>query len=503
MTKPMICLTLTGKTLEEDEELVKKYSKKVDIVELRVDYLEEDEQLYVRRFPSLIQQPCILTIRRDIDGGKYTGSEFSRTNLFARALAYAHQDRTRNFAYVDFEEDFVIPSIQDAALAFNVRIIRSLHNMTGPVYNLKERCESMRKTGYEIPKIAFRANSLDDVTNMFREGERLTQYDHIFVAMGELGTPSRILSAKSNSYLTYVSPDETMANVSDIGHMTPTIINDLYRFHSINEETKIYGITGWPLVKTSSPEIHNQGYIGHDMDAVYIPARTPQISEALTLSEHVGIQGLSVTVPHKESVMYYLSEVSPEASQIGAVNTIVKKDHGWIGYNTDAYGFRRALEEFLLVKKLKRTKVAIIGAGGAAKAIAYVIKQMGGKACIFNRTLTSAKSLADKYDFDYCELNLSCTEKLEAYSNLIIQTTSVGMNSEEDSNESNDPIYFYKFRGNEIVFDIIYTPLTTPLMKRAFQAGCRTCNGLKMLQYQGYEQFKLFTGEDYENVKSE
>ena len=77
------------------------------------------------------------------------------------------------------------------------------------------------------------------------------------------------------------------------------------------------------------------------------------------------------------------------------------------------------------------------------------------------------------------------------------------MNSEEDANESNDPIYFYKFRGNEIVFDIIYTPLTTPLMKRAFQAGCRTCNGLKMLQYQGYEQFKLFTGEDYENVKSE
>ena len=160
MNQPLICMTLTGKTLEEDLKLVKRYEKHIELVELRVDYLDEDEQLIVRRFPSMIRLPCILTIRRDIDGGLFNGGEFARTNLFGRALAFANQDRAKNFAYVDFEEDFNIPSIQDAALAFGVKIIRSYHNMKEPVYNLKELCDRMRKTGYEIPKIAFKPRKL-------------------------------------------------------------------------------------------------------------------------------------------------------------------------------------------------------------------------------------------------------------------------------------------------------------------------------------------------------
>jgi len=495
-------MTLTGKTLAEDAELAKKYAKKIDIVELRVDCLDEDEQLYVRRFPAMVPQPVILTIRRDVDGGKFIGSEFSRTTLFGNALAFAKQDKSKNFAYVDFEEDFHISGIQDAAMAFNVRIIRSFHNMTGPVSNLRERALSMMKTGYEIPKIAFMPDSLSDVTNMFAEGQQMEQ-DHIFVAMGNLGLPSRILSAKANSYLTFVSPEETISNVGGIGHITPNIINDLYRFRSIDEQTDIFGIIGWPLLKTNSPEIHNQGYIGHGMNAVYVPIRAPQVPDALNFCNQVGVKGLSVTVPHKEDIMYYLSDISPEAKTIGAVNTIVRKGNSWAGYNTDAYGFQRSLEEFLETTKLKKQKVAIIGAGGAARAIAYVIKQMGGKACVFNRTLASAKELAEKYGFDYSDLSPKCLDKLNTYSGLIIQTTSVGMNSDGNSTPETDPIYFYNFKGTEIVYDIVYTPAVTPVMKRAAQAGCRTCNGLKMLQYQGYKQFKYFTGEDYENVKSE
>ena len=106
MSQPLVCMTLSCKTLEENVQLVQKYQKYIDLVELRVDYLNEDEQLYVRRFPSMIYQPCILTIRRDIDGGQFTSGEFSRTNLFGRALAFANQDRAKNFAYVDFEDDY-------------------------------------------------------------------------------------------------------------------------------------------------------------------------------------------------------------------------------------------------------------------------------------------------------------------------------------------------------------------------------------------------------------
>lgn len=490
-------MTLTGKTLEENVKTVQKYEKFCDVVELRVDYLTEDEQLVIRNFPSLISKPCILTIRRDIDGGKWTGGDFSRTNLFGRALAFADQNKARNFAYVDFEEDYHIPSIQDAAMAFGVKIIRSCHNMTEPVTNLRERCDSMRKTGYEIPKIAFMPKTLSDVVNLFQQGAKIS-YDHILCAMGPEGFPSRILPTFSNSYLTYTSPEETIANTDNIGHISPHTLEELYHFSTVTKETKLFGITGWPLKKTSSPLIHNYGYKTHNMDALYLPIRSQLVSEALNFAEQLNVQGMSVTIPFKESVLYYLHEQSPEVMQIGACNTIVRRNFKWYGYNTDAIGFERSLLEFLGPGvKTKKMKVAIIGAGGAAKAIAYTVKKLGMRACIFNRTVEHAQEMAERFDFEYSSLDAHAVETLDEYSQLIIQTTSVGMNSDAPSSKENDPIYFYKFRGNEMIFDIIYTPAVTPVMKRAAASGCKVCNGYKMLEYQAYEQFKLFTGEDY------
>ena len=501
MNHPLICMTLTGNTLEEDMILVKKYEKQIDLVELRVDYLTEDEQLYLKRFPSMVSKPCILTIRRNVDGGMFCGSEFSRTNLFGRALAFADPDKNRNFAYVDFEDDYHIPSLQDAAMAFGVKIIRSFHDMEGPVINIRERCNTMRKTGYEIPKIAFMPRTLSDVLNLFSEGIKMVDYDHILCAMGPEGLPSRILSSYTNSYLTYVSPIETMKNTGIIGHLDPMTINEVYNFKDINDETSLFGITGWPLTRTSSPELHNLGYKKCRLNAVYMPLRSQSVSEAVHFCERMNFKGLSVTIPHKESVLYYLTDQSPEVVQIGACNTVVFRNDKLIGYNTDAYGFKRALLEFLGSLRIKRVKVAIIGAGGAAKAVAYVLKQLGAKVCIFNRSVENAAQLASKYGFNYCSLDPKCIETLDDYSNLIIQTTSVGMNTVDISSESNDPIYFYDFRGNEILFDLIYTPSVTPVMKRANKAGCKVCNGYKMLEYQAYEQFKLFTGMDFEAYK--
>ena len=489
MTHPLVCMCLSGKTLEEDLQLVKKYEKQIDIVELRVDHLNEDEQLYAKKFPAMIYKPCILTIRRTVDGGLFSGSEFSRTNLFGRALAFADPDKSKNFAYVDFEDDYHIPSMHDAAMAFGVKIIRSFHSMNAPVSNVRKRCDEIRKTGYEIPKIAFMPDSLADVERLFRETKDFTQYDHIICAMGAEGLPSRILASYTNSYLTYVSPEETLGKMNGIGHIDPVTLNELYNFKSITEKTALYGITGWPLPKTSSPLIHNGGYKKLGIDAVYFPARATLISDAINFADTVGMKGMSVTIPHKESVMYYLGEQSPEVIQIGACNTIVKKNNKWIGY-------RRALEEFLGGTKLKFKKVAVIGAGGAAKAIVYALKQMGARVCIFNRTVEHAQQLAEKYGFSYYQLDSHSAAKIDEYS--IVQTTSVGMNSEDPSTKENDPLYFYEFRGNEMLFDIIYTPTVTPIMKRAAAAGCKTCNGYKMLEYQAYEQFKLFTGLKYE-----
>lgn len=503
MSNSLICLTLTGKTLEEDVALVYKYLKYIDIVELRVDHLNEEEQLQVRKFPSMINVPCILTIRRVSDGGNYSGSEFSRTALFGRALAFADQNPLKNFAYVDFEEDFNIPSLQDAAQAFGVKIIRSFHDFNGPVKNLRERLESMRKTGYEIPKIAFMPKNLNDITELFTEASKINDFDHILCAMSNLGFPSRVLASKLNSYLTYVSPIETMDKVSGIGHLDPVTINELYNFRKIDENTNFYAVTGFPLKVTSSPKIHNQGYKNNNLNNLFIPLASTSIKESLDFAQMLNIKGMAVTVPYKEDLLSYLDECDEDVREIGACNTVCFEDGKLIGHNTDAYGFTKALQDFLGVQKLHRRKVAIIGAGGAAKAIAYAIKKMGGRACIFNRTLSTAKNLAEKFGFAYAQLGEDTVDILDRYSDIIIQTTNVGMHSTAVSSKENNPIYYYTFRGNEYLMDIIYDPEITPIMSVAKQAGCKVANGYAMLLHQGYKQFKYFTGVDYECDKSE
>lgn len=504
MQKPKICLTLTGKTIKENLDLVRRYRPYVDLLELRADFLDEDESLHVRKFPELARMPCILTIRRRVDGGKYGAGESSRTMLFARAMAFADdQNPERNFQYVDFEEDFHVPSLQDAALAFGTKIIRSFHSMNEPVHDIIKRCDEMRKTGYEIPKIAFMPKSLDDVKNLFYETRDFTKYEHILCAMGPMGLASRILAYRTHSFLTYTSVPSNDFELRSIGHIDPIMMNQVYHFKDLNEKTSIFGITGWPLLKTDSPFLHNQGYVNHFMNSVYIPIPSEDIHQAIEFANEIGARGLSVTVPHKETVLRELYETDDKVKEISASNTIVKKNDKWCGYNTDCTGFSKALLEFTGLKNLRHKRVSIIGAGGASRAIAYAVKMLGGKACVFNRTPMRAKSVADMFGFEYAMLSVDAIPLIEKYSDIVIQTTSVGMNSTEPSNSQNNPLYFYRWTGNEILFDVIYTPKVTPIMERAMAAGCKVCNGEAMLKYQGYEQFKIFTGVDYEETKSE
>ena len=494
-------MTLTGRTLSEDLALLEKYRNYIDMVELRADFLNTDERLLIRRFPALAGIPSLLTIRRSIDGGQYVEGEGARTVMFARALSFADSDRSKNFAYVDFEDDFYVPSLQDAALAFGTRIIRSVHDMNNPIKNVVGRLDDLRASNYEIPKIAFMPRSLSDVTDLFREAGQLTDTQHILIAMGPLGLPSRILSAKLKNYLTFVSPVEKSEGISNLGHIDPKTLQEVYHFSSLSETTKVFGITGWPLTATSSPELHNSGYAEHNINAVYIPVKTPNVKEAIDFADTVGMTGLSVTVSHKEKVLECVGEQDEKVRAIGSSNTLVKQDGVWKAYNTDGTGFTAALLKFTGTKDLHGWKVSIIGAGGAAKAIAWAVKSLRAKACVFNRTLSKAVALAERYGFEYevlpKEPSVKTVRALRKYSDLIIQTTSVGMNAAPPSTAENDPLSFYAFTGKEMLFDIIYVPSVTPIMRRASEVGCKVCNGWDMLRFQGYEQFELFTGEKY------
>lgn len=492
MTKSLVCLCVTGKTLKEDVEIVKKYKDYIDLVELRADFLEQDERLEIRSFPSMIDVPSILTIRRKIDGGQYIEGEGSRTMLFARALAFAEDDPKKNFAYVDFETNFHIPSLEDAAQAFGTRIIRSYHNMTDPVGDVAQKLDEIRKSPYEIPKVAFMPHSLSDVTNLFRDADKWKDTEQILCAMGPLGLPSRLLAGKLHSFLTFTSPCELLGNLMAIGQTDPVTIDEVYQFHSIDEETKLFGITGYPLKITSSPELQNSLFHENKKNAVYVPFKSESIDEALEFAKTLNIQGFSVTIPHKETIIPLLDGIDQKTQEIGACNTVVRDSNGWKGYNTDALGFEKALLEFTGLKTLHGKKVAIIGAGGASRAIAFVIHELGAKACVFNRTLAKARLVADKYGFDYATLGPESLEKLNKYSDIIVQTTSKGMGSTEIANQSNDPIWFYDFKGSEFVYDVIYSPEVTPVMARADASGCKVCNGASMLRYQGIAQFELF-----------
>lgn len=496
MQRPNICLCLTGQTLAEDLEILNRYRNWIDMVELRVDYLNKDDRLHIRRFPEMAGIPCILTIRRKIDGGQFLDGEAARTMLFARGLAFADQDTRKNFAYIDFEEDFHVPSLQDAALAFGTRIIRSVHSMNEPVYNLAGRLAKMRTTGFEIPKIACMPRSLNDVTRMFREAASLEDTEQILCAMGPLGFPTRVLAQRMHSFLTFVSPADGQ-NLKCLGHIDPITLSQTYNFASIDSQTTLYGITGYPLNSTDSPRIHNHGYREHGMNAVYIPIRSKTIEEALEFAAELNMKGLSVTVPHKEAVMEHLMHISEKVSETGACNTIVRSGNQWHGFNTDVDGISQALLDFLNVKTLARKRIAIIGAGGAARAVAYAVRQLKGKACIFNRTPAKAKMLAERFNFKWAVLGPESLSLLERYSDLIIQTTSKGMGASLPATEENDPLHFYEFKGYESLYDIIYVPDITPVMSRAQAAGCRVANGHSMLEYQAYQQFQLFTGVDY------
>ncbi len=498
MTDSKICLCLTASTLAKNLEILNQYRKWIDIAELRADYLTPDEALNIRKFPELAKIPTILTVRRTCDGGTFSGGESGRTTIFARGLSFADQDASKNFAYVDLEEDYNVSSLQDAALAFNIKIIRSYHNMTDSNFDIVEKMLSMKKTGFEIPKVACMANNLSDTTNVFKQMKNV-DFDHIVCAMGNYGVTTRILAKQLGSFLTYCSPPEADMMTNVIGHIDPIILNERYAFRTMNKNTQIFGVAGYPLTKTDSPKIHNQGYRNHGLNAVYVPIKAKTVEEVLDFANEASIKGISVTVPHKETVVPLLQNIAKEGEIIGACNTIYNDTKEWKGYNTDASGFKRALVEFMGTDNLKGKKVALIGAGGSAKAVAYALNELECDVCIFNRTIIKARNIADKYGFKYAGLGLAVHELIEEYSEIIIQTTPIGMGFvKDDPTESGDPLEFYNFLGHEKVYDIIYYPEKTPILERAEKAGCKICNGYNMLHYQAYEQFEIFTGAQYE-----
>ncbi|MCM3788498.1 shikimate dehydrogenase [Domibacillus indicus] len=257
---------------------------------------------------------------------------------------------------------------------------------------------------------------------------------------------------------------------------------------------KLYGVIGDPIGHSMSPDMHNDAFGALHMEAYYHPfhIKSEELKTAVAGMKAIGLSGFNVTVPHKTAIMPLLDEIDPLAEAIGAVNTVVRDENRFIGYNTDGEGFVRGLNEEYGSSVLDK-KIMIIGAGGAARAIYYTLSQQGAERVdIANRTPAKAEELKSRcpYPVETALLSLKQAEEQLGNYDIIIQTTSIGMSPKV--NET--PIHVKNIRPDAFVSDIIYNPAETMIMKEAKKQGARVQNGLKMFAYQGALAFEKWTG---------
>ena len=485
----MLCLTLTEDTIQDDLDCIRRNSAYVDLVELRLDTLKDAEIAKAKDVPHLTDKPVILTYRRKSDGGKAQVSEKERLE---KLCEIAQGD----FAYVDiegdvkkselrYEKDGQKFDLETSLRERGVRIIRSYHDFAGLPADLFGRVTKLASKG-DIAKVAVTPHSIMDVITLFRIQEEVKDVkEKIVIGMGPWGVCTRILYKKLGSLLSFV----TEGSGSGIGQLDARTMKELYRADQVDERTAVYGVIGNPVHHSSSPMIQNLGFHAIHFNAIYVPFLVDNVRSFFKLAEMVHIHGFSVTIPFKRDVLPYLGKISRETKQIGACNTVVHINNLWKGLNTDYYGFLQPLSPMLDKGQIKRALV--IGAGGAAQAVSFALRNHDVKVTIVNRTIEHAEQLSRLTMSGYDSL-----DHINQYSgkvDLVVQTTSVGM----VPNEGEDASHGFKFTGSEIAFDLVYKPRETVFLSRAKQAGCRTVGGAQMLLEQGKLQFESFTGYHY------
>ena len=472
----MICLTLSSPTLELCQEEIRKNREYIDMAELRLDLLDPEEMKRASHFPSMTDVPVILTLRRECDGGRCTLPERQRRAILVSAL-------DGDFKYVDIEEDIKRNEVEIKAREKGVKIIRSFHDFEGMPEDIYSRIYRLSERG-DIAKAAVTPHSVQDLMTLFRVADELKDVPKIIIGMGEWGVPLRILYRKSGSMLTFASDREVAP-----GQLSAKSLKTLYHADQVDDRTAIYGIIGNPVHHTSSPQIHNPGFRAINYNAIYLPFLVDNVKSFFTLAEYLRMRGFSVTIPFKTSVLMYLGNITREVKQIGACNTVVRVPGMWKGINTDYYGFLKPIFKDIESGRIK--SALVIGAGGASQAIVWALRNRGVKVTILNRTLSHAEELAA---LNYCSYDtLENASKYEGTVDLVVQTTSVGLYPDFDMS----PIEGFRFTGREIVYDIIYKPKMTKLLKEAEKAGCTLHFGEEMLLEQGKLQFEAFTGYHY------
>lgn len=536
----LLCVPIMVRSVESAHAIaIQAREHGADLVEYRVDELfngPEDEGL-VLRLVADSPLPCILTCRPTWEGGHYDGEDAARIALFERLGAAERPPR-----YIDVELAAYTRSAnlrQKVNLAvehpkqqrdLRTTLILSTHDFAGRPADLTRRMLAMgAEPAAGIHKVAFRARSLRDNLELF---DLLTDRTKptIALGMGEFGLASRVLAPKFGGFLTFASlrPEETTAP----GQPTLTELLGTYRFREIGPATKVYGIVGWPVGHSMSPLIHNAGFaeVGHD--GVYVPlpiaaggpgltdgsdaasgASDPEASYAsfkatmLELVHHprLDFAGCSMTMPHKENLVRLALEqgwtLDDASAQSRTANTlrIERSAKGAVAgasvANTDAAAALACLVGQL--GGLAGRRIAVLGAGGVARAIAFALASAGASVEIFNRSRPRAEAIARDVSEAIPGVGPIGVEDWEARTGAeaeaFINCTSIGMTGGPAPDASPLPAEVLA-HGNRVAMETVYHPVRTRMLSEARDAGWRTIDGVEMFVGQGVRQFELWTG---------
>jgi len=482
-----------------------------DIIELRLDYLEDEPpEAALQELLAIVLReqetlPFIFTLRPVEQGGRRAidlSERLSFWHSFGSLLGQhpvsskngelfdLSQDARRCFA--DIELDLLAGSGEQFNLNWN-RVICSYHDFAGVPTSLDQIYERMARTPARILKIAVRASSITDclAINHLLERARREEREIIAIAMGEAGLLTRLLAPSRGAFLTYGAINTQHRSAP--GQTSADSLRNLYRVKAIDEKTEIMGLVGSPVAHSLSPHMHNRAFAVCGINAVYIPFEVSDIDEFMRRMVHPrtrelnwNLRGLSVTAPHKSAGFKHLDRIEPAAREIGAINTVVIKDDAVYGYNTDAEAALAPLRNRIA---LSNARVAVIGAGGASRAVLWSLRRAGAQATVFARRIERARQVADKFDVQYVPLEGAHFGGFD----VVINTTPLGTRGPL---ENDSPATANQLRGARIVYDLVYNPLETRLMREAQAAGCVSVGGLTMLARQAAAQFKLWTNRE-------
>lgn len=487
-----ICVPVCKPTAAGLEQVSMRAVELGDLVELRLDCLVEGAtparlcQLAedIRQRDRLV----IVTIRSEKQGGQ-GGAGFSAEQ---RALQGVLFEKELVDLEIDAVQEITKKWIERRTFVDWKNIICSNHDFAGVPGDLDQIYERMAATPAGILKIAVKAADITDCIPVFdllkrarNEGREI-----IAIAMGTAGVVTRILGPSRGAYLTYGSLD--IDSKTAPGQVTAKELRDVYRINQIDRDTQITGLMGHPVSHSISPQIQNQAFASAGVNAVYIPLEVHNASTFMRRMVHPrsreidwNLRGLSVTAPHKVSVMQHLDWIDPLAQEIGAVNTIVIERDALRGYNTDAIAVLKPVSDKL--GALRDSRCAVIGAGGAASAVLWSLKNEGAKATVFARDREKGSALAEKFDSSWEQLAEASFKEFD----FVVNATPLGTHG---ALESESPANTDQLRGTRLAYDLVYNPSETMFLKQARVAGCDTIGGLPMLVLQAAEQFKLWTG---------